>query len=196
MANGAAIGDYTASDVEYIVKDKDGKTIAQMSGTAKTLTCAAIDDNAYTSSVTEKKITVKPVSNNGTGYKKELAAGTYYVTAKFKVAVTGGTKDVAVSGSFTIKDSQDTSANINVKKNDVAASVTAALQNKDYVEVTYDGVKQTINDSDIAKVDGTIAGNTAYVKSVDLYVTLTGSNNKVLITVPVNQTFTNVTTLM
>ena len=202
MANGAAIGDYAAgtdkSAVEYIVKDKDGKTIAQMGG-ATTVTCAAIAD---ISALTGDQLTVKPVSvkADGVSYKKELAAGTYYVTAKFTVGSGVNAKDVAVSGSFTIKDSQDTSANINVKKNDVAASVTAALQNQTLVEVTYDGVKQTINASDIVKVDGTIAGNTAYVKSVDIYVALTdeksaGVHNKVLITVPVNQTFTNVSAL-
>lgn len=86
-----------------------------------------------------------------------------------------------------------------VKKNDLKTptTVTAALQDTDYIEITYDGVKQSIASTDIAKIDGTIAGNTAYVKSVDIYVELTGSttNNQVRITVPVNQSFTNVTAL-
>ena len=197
MANGAAIADYVSDSsnkkpVEYVVKDKDGKTIAQLGGTT-TVTCGAI----YTAPVSDV-LTVKPVSANGQRFKKELSAGTYYVTAKFQVKDTNGKfQNVAVSGSFTIKDSQDTSASVNVKKNDLTtvSSVKNALQDTNYIEITYDGVKQSISAGDINKVNGTIAGNTAYVTSVEVYVELTDSDtlhNKVLITVPVNQTFTGV----
>lgn len=58
-------------------------------------------------------------------FEKKLAAGTYYVTGTFKVRTkkADGTYDsnsdlreVKVSGSFTVKDSQDTAARIEVKK--------------------------------------------------------------------------------
>ena len=186
-ANGATIGDYTADgtnakDVEYTVKDKDGKDVSS-------------DFVRNVSNV----LSVKTVSAAGTKFQKNLAAGTYYVTAKFQVKTKkadgtyeGDLRDVAVSGSFTVKDSQDTAAQINVKKNDLdGQSVTAALQSKTYMEVTYDGVSQTLT-GDVHKINGTIAGNTAYVTSVEVFVQLTGSQNKVLITIPVNQTFTNV----
>ena len=53
------------------------------------------------------------------------------------------------------------------------------------VEVYYDGVKQTI--TDVADVDGTVLANGgAFVKTVDLYVTISGSPNKVCVKVPVN----------
>ncbi len=186
-ANGATIGDYTADgtnakDVEYTVKDKDGKDVSS-------------DFVRNVSNV----LSVNTVSAAGTKFQKNLAAGTYYVTAKFQVKTKkadgtyeGDLRDVAVSGSFTVKDSQDTAAQINVKKNDLdGQSVTAALQSKTYMEVTYDGVSQTLT-GDVHKINGTIAGNTAYVTSVEVFVQLTGSQNKVLITIPVNQTFTNV----
>ena len=58
-------------------------------------------------------------------------------------------------------------------------------QNFDLVEVYYDGVKQTI--TDVADVDGTVLTNGgAFVKTVDLYVTISGSSNKVCVKVPVN----------
>ena len=191
-ANGATISDYTADgtnakNVEYTVKDKDGKDVSS--------DFVRNDSNV---------LSVKTVSAAGTKFQKNLAAGTYYVTAKFQVKTKkadgtyeGDLRDVAVSGSFTVKDSQDTAAQINVKKNDLdGQSVTAALQSKTYMEVTYDGVSQTLT-GDVHKINGTIAGNTAYVTSVEVFVQLTntnasGTHNKVLITIPVNQTFTNV----
>ena len=199
-ANGAAIGNYagseptatatTSSVVTYAVKDASGKDVSS---------------DYYTQS--ENTLTIKTVSASGASFQKNLAAGTYYVTATFKAKTkkadgtydaTSTLGDVAVSGSFTVKDTQDTAAQINVKKNDLGnQSVTSALQNKTYVEITYDGVLQTISTSDVHKVNGTVAGNTAYVTSVEVFVQLTntradGTHNKVLITIPVNQQFTNV----
>ena len=199
-ANGAAIGNYagsettaaatTSSVVTYAVKDASGKDVSS---------------DYYTQS--GNTLTIKTVSASGASFQKNLAAGTYYVTATFKAKTkkadgtydaTSTLRDVAVSGSFTVKDTQDTAAQINVKKNDLGnQSVTSALQNKTYVEITYDGVLQTIGTGDVHKVNGTVAGNTAYVTSVEVFVQLTntradGTHNKVLITIPVNQQFTNV----
>ena len=203
-ANGATIGDYQGSDavddadatattVTYTVKDKDGKDVT------------GDFVNPYTSDGTPG-LAIQTVSGSSVKYQKNLAAGTYYVTAKFKAKTkkadgrydaTSKLREVAVSGSFTVKDSQDTAAQIDVKKNDLnGMSVTAALQDKNFIEVTYDGVSQTLT-GDVHKVNGTIAGNTAYVTSVEVYVQLTntnasGTHNKVLITIPVNRTFTHV----
>ena len=177
-ANGATIGDYSATTVTYTVKDSAGKDV---------------DSNLVSKS--GETLAIKVVSASGTKFQKTLAAGTYYVTAKFTTTVNGATKDVTVSGSFTIKDTQDTAAVANVKKNALnGMSVTAALQDKDYIEVTYDGVSQTLT-GNVHKVNGTIAGNTAYVTSVEVFVTLTGSANQVLVTIPVNREFTSVASL-
>ena len=177
-ANGATIGDYSATPVTYTVKDSAGKDV---------------DSNLVSKS--GETLAIKVVSASGTKFQKTLAAGTYYVTAKFTTTVNGATKDVTVSGSFTIKDTQDTAAVANVKKNALnGMSVTAALQDKNYIEVTYDGVSQTLT-GNVHKVNGTIAGNTAYVTSVEVFVTLTGSTNQVLVTIPVNREFTSVSSL-
>lgn len=203
-ANGATIGDYQGSDavdnenaeattVTYTIKDKDGKDV----------TGDFVD--TYDADGTHG-LSIQTVSGSSVKYQKNLAAGTYYVTAKFKAKTkkadgtydaTSKLREVTVSGSFTVKDSQDTAAQIDVKKNDLnGMSVTAALQDKNFIEVTYDGVSQTLT-GDVHKVNGTIAGNTAYVTSVEVYVQLTntnasGTHNKVLITIPVNRTFTHV----
>ena len=195
-ANGATIGDLDASTdshvraLKYVVKDKDGKDV----------------DSKYVDTTSDAdKAVISTVSKSGVGFIKNLSAGTYYVTATFEAEQknSDGTysnvwNKVSVSGSFTVKDSQDTAATPNVKANDLKnTSVKAALQNKSVIEITYDGVSQTISPSDVYKVNGTLAGNTAYVTSVEVYVALTDSskNNKVLITIPVNQSFSNVTSL-
>ena len=126
----------------------------------------------------------------GNGFQKNLVAGTYYVTAKFTV----NKNIVSVSGSFTIKDEQDTSATIHVKKNDLnGMTVADALANTQYAELTYDGLIQDISGR-IIKVNSTPAGNTVYVTSIEVFVKMTGttSTNYVLMTVPVNASFTNV----
>ena len=67
----------------------------------------------------------------------------------------------------------------------MAGHRAAILFNSSLVEVYYDGVKQTI--TDVADVDGTVLTNGgAFVKTVDLYVTISGSPNKVCVKVPVN----------
>ena len=205
MANGAKADDYTvanavdpdkadakdksieATKVVYTVKDATGKDI----------TDAGKKDGYISQDGT--KLTVTTVSSNGMKFEKKLAAGTYYVTGTFKVRTkkADGTYDsnsalreVKVSGSFTVKDSQDTAASIEVKKNDLEnTALTTAFASTTYVKVTYDGVEQNL---DVAKIHGTIAGNTAYVSSVEVYVNVTDSSKYVLVKIPVNQKFTNV----
>ena len=177
MGNGAPIGTYSG-DVEYTVKDSNGKDI----------------DSKYIDKNGASAINIKAVScsaiTGGNGFQKNLVAGTYYVTAKFTV----NKNTVSVSGSFTIKDEQDTSATINVKKNDLnGMPVADALANTQYAEFTYDGLIQNISGR-IIKVNSTPAGNTVYVTSIEVFVKMTGttSTNYVLMTVPVNASFTNV----
>ena len=170
MANGGAKNTYSEA-VKYTVKDSAGNTV----------------DSKYITDNTNS-IAVTAVSKSGSQYTKNLKTGTYYVTAEFTV----GTNKVAVSGSFTIKDSQDTNASIKVKNNDLGntKSVSAAMVDSNYVEFTYDGLLQ--NNVVVSKVNSTPAGNTEYVTSVEVFVTITGSANTVLVTVPVNQSFVNV----
>lgn len=187
MANGAAIDDYASTSdadtqVKYTVKDSAGKDV----------------DSKYLDTASDS-LTIKAVSSSaissGKEYQKNLAAGTYYVTATFKVADANGVKNtVTVSSSFTIKDSQNTGANCNVKKNDLQNnySVADAFTLTDFVEVTYDNLTQTLNSNTIHKINSTAAGNTVTVASVEVFVKVTDSNNYVLITIPVNQTFVNV----
>ena len=177
MGNGAPIGTYSG-DVEYTVKDSNGKDI----------------DSKYIDKNGANAINIKAVScsaiTGGNGFQKNLVAGTYYVTAKFTV----NKNIVSVSGSFTIKDEQDTSATIHVKKNDLnGMTVADALANTQYAELTYDGLIQDISGG-IIKVNSTPAGNTVYVTSIEVFVKMTGttSTNYVLMTVPVNASFTNV----
>lgn len=187
MANGAAIDDYASTSdadtqVKYTVKDSAGKDV----------------DSKYLDTASDS-LTIKAVSSSaissGKEYQKNLAAGTYYVTATFKVADANGVKNtVTVSSSFTIKDSQNTGANCNVKKNDLQNnySVADAFTMTDFVEVTYDNLTQALNSNIIHKINSTAAGNTVTVASVEVFVKVTDSNNYVLITIPVNQTFVNV----
>ena len=187
MANGAAIDDYASTSdadtqVKYTVKDSAGKDV----------------DSKYLDTASDS-LTIKAVSSSaissGKEYQKNLAAGTYYVTATFKVADANGVKNtVTVSSSFTIKDSQNTGANCNVKKNDLQNnySVADAFTMTDFVEVTYDNLTQALNSNTIHKINSTAAGNTVTVASVEVFVKVTDSNNYVLITIPVNQTFVNV----
>lgn len=187
MANGAAIDDYASTSdadtqVKYTVKDSAGKDV----------------DSKYLDTASDS-LTIKAVSSSaissGKEYQKNLAAGTYYVTATFKVADANGVKNtVTVSSSFTIKDSQNTGANCNVKKNDLQNnySVADAFTLTDFVEVTYDNLTQALNNNTIHKINSTAAGNTVTVASVEVFVKVTDSNNYVLITIPVNQTFVNV----
>ena len=187
MANGAAIDDYASTSdadtqVKYTVKDSAGKDV----------------DSKYLDTASDS-LTIKAVSSSaissGKEYQKNLAAGTYYVTATFKVADANGVKNtVTVSSSFTIKDSQNTGANCNVKKNDLQNnySVADAFTLTDFVEVTYDNLTQALNSNTIHKINSTAAGNTVTVASVEVFVKVTDSNNYVLITIPVNQAFVNV----
>ena len=174
MVNGGAL-DYLTSGVEYTVKNAKGDVIAQMSDSVKTTSCAAISANAISGAA----LTVSPVTINNGYYEKNLAAGTYSVTAKF----TAGTKTVTVGGSFTIKDTQDARASFKIEDNNFATNTVAAgfstARKADgtskFVTVWYDGIEQNVTRVD--DVDGVaLTKGGAFVKTVKLYVEVSGSN--------------------
>ena len=182
MANGAAIGTVTPSAITYVVK-KGTDTVFKTDAT----TSAAIND-------TTGDLVINPVVKAAPYYNKVLEAGTYNVTATFTVAG----KTVSVGSSFVIKDSQDSKVTYKIEKNNLEGkSVTAAFADSNYVKVYYDGQEQVVAVADIVKVDGTNISGTAsagaFVKTVKLYVTVSGSRGavKVPVTLTVNDQFSN-----
>ena len=189
MANGGALDTLAAATpVKYTVKDSKGKTIAVVgkdpsNGSAvSATTCAAIGNDAFNNN----QLTIDTIASSSAGFKKNIDKGTYVVTAEFYSDYGTNKKPVKVSGSFTIEDTQDTLVSYKLINNDFGTkSVKDAFTDKTLVEVYYDGVLQNI--TDVADVDGTVLTNGgAFVKTVDLYVTISGSANKVCVKVPVN----------
>ena len=193
MANGAAVEEYSASDVEYTITNAKNETIAKVgkSLSAKDVTTGA----AVSANISDNNLTVNTVSKTTSGsnissYVKNLSAGQYNVTAKFTIPAVGKTpaKDVTCVGSFTIKDTQDTKVTYEIPDYDFASkTVAVAFADKTLVKVFYDGVEQYLSTADIDKVHGTALTNGgAYVKTVDVYVTLSGTSKKVLVPVTIN----------
>ena len=196
MANGAAFDTVDAQYVKYVVK-KGTDTIFETSGK----TSAAINNGS--NAVDDLAITA--VSKSGVKYDKLLPAGTYNVTATFYVKTTNTSsafsaseatdfKKVTVGGSFVIKDTQDSKVTFTIENNDLTGTVASAFANQSYVKVYYDGKLQTIADDDVIEVKGTsLTNGGAFVTTVKLYVTVSGSDGhvKVPVTVTVNDQFKN-----
>ena len=198
MANGAAFDYVPVSAITYEVK-KGSDTVYKTGAT----TSAAI--NSGSNAV--NNLTVKAVDDtNAPHYDKQLAAGTYNVTATFYVkttatsntyaatAVDNDYKKVTVGASFVIKDTQDSKVTFKIVNNDVSGTIATAFESQSYVEVYYDGQLQTIASGDVIEVKGTALTNGgAFVNTVKLYVTVSGSNGavKVPVTVTVNDQFKN-----
>ena len=193
MANGGALNYVDESVIKYVVK-KGTDTVYETG----VKTSAAINAGRNTA----ENLTVHPVSNGGIYFDKQLAAGTYNVTATFYVNDAGNTaataatgyKKVTVGGSFTIKDTQDSKVTFHIEKNDTTDTVASAFADQNYVKVYYDGQLQTIGANDVIEVKGTaLTGGGAFVTTVKLYVTVSGSNGavKVPVTVNVNDQFKN-----
>ena len=193
MANGAAVNTYSASDVEYTITNAKNETVAKVGNALapKDVTTGA----AVSANISNNDLTVKTVSTTTSGssisYVKNLPAGQYNVTAKFTIAASADgktpAKDVTCVGSFTIKDTQDTKVTYEIPNYDFASkTVKAAFADKTLVKVFYDGVEQNLLTSDIDKVHGTaLSKGGAYVKTVDVYVTLSGTSKKVLVPVTI-----------
>ena len=112
------------ADVSYTVKKADGTVVY---GGNKSVTGAAftVDGNAVDTYATGTTLNIALVSVSGSGKAtKNLAAGTYYVTAEKTIA----SKKVSITSSFTVTDTQ-TKASASVKENLVTATtVQGALE--------------------------------------------------------------------
>ena len=115
-------------------------------------------------------------------------AATFYVNNDGGTAATAATgyKKVTVGGSFTIKDTQDSKVTFEIVNNDTTGTVASAFADQNYVKVYYDGQLQTIESGDVIEVKGTsLSAGGAYVETVNLYVTVSGSNGGVKVPVTV-----------
>ena len=113
------------ADVSYTVKKADGTVI--YGGTNATTGAAfSIDGTSYGQAVAATKtLTIKLVDVTSGKATKNLAAGTYYVTAEKGI----GSKKVSITSSFTVTDTQ-VKASASVKENLVSGSdVKTALEN-------------------------------------------------------------------
>lgn len=205
-ANGAAIA-YASNQVQYTIKNADGKVVynnGTVSGAAVTADATVVTGAAFATAgaLPSNTLTVNTVSlKSGTAstYDKNLAAGTYYVTAKFKG---DDGKMVTVGSTFTVKDTQASKASFLIKNNALGTSTVASAFEgatdanlQKYVQVFYDGLEQSFTSGDVTKVVGvTLANGGAYIKTVTLYVTVSGSSNKVPVTLNVNDQFASCST--
>ena len=180
-ANGAAI-DEMSDAVAYTIKNAKGDVVYD-----------ATNAKDYVDDATVGKLTVKPYTVDNKNIKKNLAAGTYSVQATFEVA----SKKVVVNGTFTIKDTQDTRVSFNILDNkfgDKSVNEAFALTgDAKKVKVFYDGVEQDnakLNAQNVKGVALTSGG--AYIKTVDVYVNVSGGYNYVLVTLTVNDQLASV----
>ena len=180
-ANGAAI-DEMSDAVAYTIKNAKGDVVYD-----------ATNAKDYVDSSVTGKLTVKPYTVNDKKIKKNLAAGTYSVQAKFTV----DTKTVVVNGTFTIKDTQDTRVSFNILDNkfgdNTVAEAFALTDTSKKVKVFYDGVEQDNAKLEATNVKGVaLTSGGAYIKTVDVYVNVSGGSNYVLVTLNVNDQLASV----
>ena len=179
-ANGAAI-DEMSDTVAYTIKNAKGEVVYDK------------DHAKDFVNATPGKLTVKPYTVDDKKIKKNLPAGTYSVQAKFTVA----SKDVVVNGTFTIKDTQDTRVSFNILDNkfgnNTVADAFALTGDAKKVKVFYDGVEQKNAELGATNVKGVALTNGgAYIKTVDVYVNVSGGDNYVLVTLNVNDQLASV----
>ena len=144
-------------------------------------------------------VSMTAISESSNTFTKNLPAGTYTVTytlrkvdAKTKKAVT-----TPIQKSFTIKDTQAATTAV-VKKTTVDTDTVQTLfEDPSCVTFTYDGANLTKDDKATCTYqgfDGTKKGNKLIVKTVTIVVPIPASsgssNNKLVVTVPVNKVFT------
>ena len=180
-ANGAAI-DEMSDAVAYTIKNAKGDVVYD-----------ATNAKDYVDDATVGKLTVKPYTVDNKNIKKNLAAGTYSVQATFEVA----SKKVVVNGTFTIKDTQDTRVSFNILDNkfgtNTVAQAFALTGDAKKVKVFYDGVEQDNEKLNVQNVKGVaLTSGGAYIKTVDVYVNVSGGDNYVLVTLNVNDQLASV----
>ena len=180
-ANGAAI-DEMSDSVAYTIKNAKGEVVYD-----------ATHHPAYVDDQSIGKLTVAPYTVDGKNIKKNLAAGTYSVQATFEV----NSKKVVVNGTFTIKDTQDTRVSFNILDNkfgtNTVAQAFALTGDAKKVKVFYDGVEQDNEKLNAQNVKGVaLTSGGAYIKTVDVYVNVSGGDNYVLVTLNVNDQLASV----
>ena len=136
-------------------------------------------------------------TNSNSALKQVVKNGNYKVEAVVKTAANQTT---TLSTTFVVKNDLVAKYGVNVKIDNMnnyskttytgVSSISGALGNTDIFEVTRDNAGAT--GCSIKHVDSTtVTGNSnqVYVKSVEVEVTINGSN-KIYIVLPVNRTFT------
>ena len=191
MVNGGA-NDYAnvSGDVTYVVKNAKGEKIAEINSTKAATTCAAISSTSNYSS-THNELEINASEENGSNeFTKNLEAGTYTVTANFKA--TADSKDKSVTATFTVKDTQDSLASIDIVNDDFGSkTIATAVVDPTLVHVYYDGVVQDGKVSYVKSDATTLANGGAFLKSVTVMVNVTGTSKKVPVTISVNRTIAN-----
>ena len=191
MVNGGA-KDYAnvSGDVTYVVKNAKGEKIAEINSTKAATTCAAISSTSnYSSTHNELEINASE-ENVSNEFTKNLEAGTYTVTANFKA--TADSKDKSVTATFTVKDTQDSLASIDIVNDDFGSkTIAAAVVDPTLVHVYYDGVVQDGKVSYVKSDATTLANGGAFLKSVTVMVNVTGTSKKVPVTISVKRTIAN-----
>ena len=197
-ANGAAIGAVTTKDVQYTIKNSEGKVVyynGDLNASNDMTTINAVTGAAFATpgKLTNNELKVKTITSSAANtYDKNLAAGTYYVTAKF---VGDNNTVVTVGSTFTIKDSQDTKASFLIQDNAFGTTTVAQAfegtinaNGQKFVKVFYDGIEQNLSSGDVIEVKGNaLANGGAFIKTVKLYVQVSGGvGNKVPVTLTVN----------
>ena len=191
MVNGGAKNYANVSgDVTYVVKNAKGEKIAEINSTKAATTCAAISSTSnYSSTHNELKINASE-ENGSNEFTKNLEAGTYTVTANFKA--TADSKDKSVTATFTVKDTQDSLASIDIVNDDFGSkTIATAVVDPTLVHVYYDGVVQDNKVSYVKSDATTLANGGAFLKSVTVMVNVTGTSKKVPVTISVNRTIAN-----
>ena len=193
--NGVTVGTAGAVSLSAIkVYKVGGSTYVQSgAGVSKPTTTAAIDDatNEINSMFANTGITgsfdivgtTVATTDGVTKFKKHLAPGTYKVVATFKDA--NGTHNT--EDTFTVVDDQSaitaTVFNEVIDSNDIVA----ALSNTDNAKF-YDAAGKVT--ATVVKATGKANGKSAYIKSVDVVVTIDSTRTVLVEGVAINKTFT------
>ena len=192
MVNGGAkkaAGLKTSTYIKYVVKNAKGEKIAEISKNTATTTCAAIASTANYGD--DNDLTINASEENSNNFKKHLAAGTYTVTATFTSDAVNA-KETSVTATFTVKDTQDNLASIDIVHDDFGSKTIAeAVVDSTLVHVYYDGVVQDGKVSYEKSDATTLANGGAFLKSVTVMVNVTGTSKYVPVTISVNRTIAN-----
>ena len=172
---GGVLYDYltvaSLSSISISGTNKEGSLGVASQGAAEmTVTCGAISPSALA---------------------QVVKTGSYLVNATIK---TGKDTTATVANTFSVKNDQAAKYAANVKKTDVSdkyavGSIDTALNDTDVFQITRDGAGVDKNKYDIKYIKKTTQGKTVNVESVDVEVTINGSN-VIYLTIPVNKTFT------